>query len=33
VFEAEGHGFTKRANQDTAHTRIVDFLTEQLTQG
>ena len=33
VFEDEGHGFTKRANQDTAHTRIVDFLTEQLTQG
>ena len=33
VFEDEGHGFTKRANQDKAHDRIVDFLTEQLTQG
>src|SRR5256714_4650569 len=33
VFEDEGHGFTKRANQDQAHTRIIDFLTEQLTQG
>jgi len=32
VFEDEGHGFTKRENQDKAHTRIVDFLTEQLTQ-
>jgi dipeptidyl aminopeptidase/acylaminoacyl peptidase len=31
VFEDEGHGFTKRANQDKAHKRIVDFLTEQLT--
>src|SRR5438874_1334272 len=31
VFEDEGHGFTKRANSDTAHARIVDFLTEQLT--
>jgi dipeptidyl aminopeptidase/acylaminoacyl peptidase len=30
VFEDEGHGFTKRANSDTAHRRIVDFLTEQL---
>ena len=30
VFEDEGHGFTKRANQDKAHDRIVDFLTEQL---
>lgn len=30
VFEDEGHGFTKRANSDAAHTRIVDFLTEQL---
>ena len=32
VFEDEGHGFTKRANSDKAHKRIVDFLTEQLTQ-
>ena len=31
VFEDEGHGFTKRANSDRAHARIVDFLTEQLT--
>jgi len=31
VFEDEGHGFTKRANQDEAHTRIIAFLTEQLT--
>jgi dipeptidyl aminopeptidase/acylaminoacyl peptidase len=31
VFEDEGHGFTKRANSDKAHKRIVDFLTEQLT--
>lgn len=31
VFEDEGHGFTKRANSDKAHARIVDFLTEQLT--
>ncbi|MDQ6859287.1 MAG: S9 family peptidase [Chloroflexota bacterium] len=30
VFEDEGHGFTKRANQDTAHIRIIDFLTAQL---
>ena len=30
VFPDEGHGFTKRANSDAAHTRIVDFLTEQL---
>jgi dipeptidyl aminopeptidase/acylaminoacyl peptidase len=30
VFEDEGHGFTKRANQDKAHDRIVEFLTEQL---
>jgi dipeptidyl aminopeptidase/acylaminoacyl peptidase len=30
VFEDEGHGFTKRANSDRAHLRIVDFLTEQL---
>ncbi len=30
VFEDEGHGFTKRANSDKAHARIVDFLTEQL---
>lgn len=30
VFEDEGHGFTKRANSDRAHARIVDFLTEQL---
>jgi dipeptidyl aminopeptidase/acylaminoacyl peptidase len=30
VFEDEGHGFTKRANSDHAHARIVDFLTEQL---
>jgi dipeptidyl aminopeptidase/acylaminoacyl peptidase len=30
VFEDEGHGFTKRANSDQAHTRVVDFLTEQL---
>ena len=30
VFEDEGHGFTKRANSDKAHTRIIDFLTEQL---
>ena len=30
VFADEGHGFTKRANQDKAHARIVDFLTEQL---
>ena len=30
VFDDEGHGFTKRANQDKAHTRIIDFLTEQL---
>jgi dipeptidyl aminopeptidase/acylaminoacyl peptidase len=30
VFEDEGHGFTKRANSDQAHARIVDFLTEQL---
>ena len=30
VFEDEGHGFTKRANSDKAHKRIVDFLTEQL---
>jgi dipeptidyl aminopeptidase/acylaminoacyl peptidase len=30
VFEDEGHGFTKRANSDKAHLRIVDFLTEQL---
>jgi dipeptidyl aminopeptidase/acylaminoacyl peptidase len=33
VFEDEGHGFTKRANQDKAHLRIIDFLTEQLAQG
>lgn len=32
VFEDEGHGFTKRANSDQAHARIVDFLTEQLTR-
>ena len=32
VFEDEGHGFTKRANSDKAHKRIVDFLTEQLAQ-
>ena len=32
VFEDEGHGFTKRANSDAAHKRIVDFLTEQLGQ-
>jgi dipeptidyl aminopeptidase/acylaminoacyl peptidase len=30
VFEDEGHGFTKRANQDKAHARIIAFLTEQL---
>jgi dipeptidyl aminopeptidase/acylaminoacyl peptidase len=30
VFEDEGHGFTKRANQDKAHDRIVEFLAEQL---
>ncbi len=30
VFEDEGHGFTKRANSDKAHARIVDFLAEQL---
>ena len=30
VFEDEGHGFTKRANADTAHLRIVDFLIDQL---
>lgn len=30
VFADEGHGFTKRANSDRAHARIVDFLTEQL---
>ena len=24
VFEDEGHGFTKRANQDKAHDRIVE---------
>lgn len=30
IFEDEGHGFTKRANSDKAHARIVDFLTEQL---
>jgi dipeptidyl aminopeptidase/acylaminoacyl peptidase len=30
VFPDEGHGFTKRANSDRAHARIVDFLTEQL---
>jgi len=30
VFEDEGHGFTKRANSDKAHERIVDFLTEEL---
>lgn len=30
VFEDEGHGFTKRANQDRAHARIVEFLTQQL---
>jgi dipeptidyl aminopeptidase/acylaminoacyl peptidase len=30
VFEDEGHGFTKRANSDRAHARIVEFLTEQL---
>ena len=33
VFDDEGHGFTKRANSDVAHKRIVDFLTEQLAQG
>jgi dipeptidyl aminopeptidase/acylaminoacyl peptidase len=32
VFEDEGHGFTKRANSDKAHMRIIDFLTEQLAQ-
>ena len=30
IFEDEGHGFTKRANSDKAHTRIIEFLTEQL---
>ena len=30
VFEDEGHGFTKRANSDRAHVRIVDFLTAEL---
>jgi dipeptidyl aminopeptidase/acylaminoacyl peptidase len=30
VFEDEGHGFTKRANSDKAHARVVDFLAEQL---
>jgi dipeptidyl aminopeptidase/acylaminoacyl peptidase len=30
VFDDEGHGFTKRANQDRAHDRIIGFLTEQL---
>ena len=30
VFEDEGHGFTKRANSDRAHARVVDFLTQQL---
>jgi dipeptidyl aminopeptidase/acylaminoacyl peptidase len=30
IFADEGHGFTKRANSDKAHARIVDFLTEQL---
>jgi dipeptidyl aminopeptidase/acylaminoacyl peptidase len=30
VFADEGHGFTKRANSDKAHLRVVDFLTEQL---
>jgi dipeptidyl aminopeptidase/acylaminoacyl peptidase len=30
VFEDEGHGFTKRANSDKAHARIVDYLSEAL---
>ena len=30
VFEDEGHGFTKRANSDAAHARIVDYLSEAL---
>jgi dipeptidyl aminopeptidase/acylaminoacyl peptidase len=30
LFEDEGHGFTKRASSDRAHTRIVDYLAEQL---
>ena len=30
VFEDEGHGFTKRANSDQAHTRIVEFLAAEL---
>ncbi len=30
VFPDEGHGFTKRKNQDAAYERIVDFLTTEL---
>ena len=30
VFDDEGHGFTKRANSDRAHARIVDYLSEAL---
>ena len=30
IFPDEGHGFTKRANSDKAHARIIEFLTEQL---
>ncbi|MDI3299027.1 MAG: S9 family peptidase [Bacillota bacterium] len=30
VFEDEGHGFTKRSNQEKAYRRIVDFLVEHL---
>ena len=30
VFDDEGHGFTKRANADAAHARIVEFLSAEL---
>ncbi|HEX4745556.1 MAG TPA: S9 family peptidase [Gaiellaceae bacterium] len=30
VFPDEGHGFTKRKNQDAAYEKIVDFLTKEL---
>ena len=30
VFPDEGHGFTKRKNQDAAYEKIVDFLTREL---
>ena len=32
VFDDEGHGFTKRANADAAHARIVEFLDTELSR-